>query len=446
MWGASTSAYQVEGGFDADNKGLSVQDVRKVPEGTTNFNVASDHYHRYEEDIALFKELGLQSYRFSISWARIFPKGKGEINPKGVEFYHKIIDKLIESGIEPIITVYHFDLPYELHKNGGWSNRETIDDFVNYCKFLFKEYGSNVKYWLTINEQNMMTMFGRLLSGNQKSYKTIYQENHHMFVAQAMAIKHYRDQSYPGVIGVAPNIASIYAASDRPEDQRSARYFSAFRNWLYLDAAVYGTYNHQVIDILNSLDAAPEVSDEDLKIMKEGTCDYIAINYYNTITIREFTYEASLIEGHQQSGQAIPGFFDSSVNNHLQKTKSGWDIDPQGFTTTLHEVYSRYRLPIMITENGLGTPDVLTDDFKVHDDYRIDYLKKHISSVKKAIDEGVQVIAYNPWSAIDLVSTHEGIQKRYGFIYVNRDDSDLKDLKRYKKDSFYWYQKFIKEQ
>lgn len=444
LWGASTSAYQVEGGYNQDGKGLSVQDVKTVPEGTSDYKVAADHYNRFAEDVALFQELGMTSYRFSISWTRIFPTGKGTPNPGGVAFYHRLLDALHQAGIEPVVTVFHFDLPDEISKAGGWSNRQTIADFANYCEFLFAEFGSKVSYWHTINEQNMLTLVGPLLYGASKTLKEIYQENHHMLVAQAKVMKLFHDMHCPGVIGPAPNIAMVYPKSEKPEDQRAAQFAAAFRNWLYLDAAVYGTYNHQVVCILKELDAMPEITEEDSRIMLEGRCDFIALNYYNTMTAQACGQAGASGAKDQQKGLAIPGYFKAISNDSLKKTEFGWEIDPTGFANTLHEVYSRYHLPIMITENGLGAYDTLTEQGRVHDQYRIQYLQEHIAMLQQAMGEGVPIIGYYPWSAIDLISTHEGIKKRYGFIYVNRDDFDLKDLKRYRKDSFYWYQEFIR--
>ncbi len=443
MWGASTSAYQVEGAYNQDGKGMSVQDIRSVPEGTTDFKVAADHYNRFEEDIALFKELGLQSYRFSIAWTRILPDGVGEPNLAGIAFYHRLLDQLAAAGIAPIVTVFHFDLPAALSQNGGWSNRQTIVAFEQYCALLFREYGEKVKYWLTINEQNMMTLVGPKLYGGKKTMKEIYQENHHMFVAQARVTRMYHQGNFPGVIGPAPNIAQAYPASAEPEDQLAAQYFNAFRNWFYLDAAVYGLYNHQVMTILEKLDAVPEITEQDRVDMREGCCDYIALNYYNTMSVEANSDEVTAEDGDQQRGLGLKEFFKSVKNPFLETTEFGWEIDPLGFKTTLHEVASRYHLPIMVTENGLGAKDELTEDFRIHDPYRIDYLKRHIDMLQQARDEGVKVIAYCPWSAIDLVSTHEGMRKRYGLIYVHRDEFDLKDLNRYRKDSFYWYQRFI---
>lgn len=444
LWGASTSAYQVEGAALEHGKGPSIQDMRKVPETTSDFSVASDHYHRFEEDLLLFREMGMQSYRFSISWSRIFPEGEGKINQEGVDFYHKLIDRLREYEIEPIVTCFHFDLPYSLQLKGGWGNRDTIDAYFEYCKFLFEAYGTKVKYWLTINEQNMLTMASRVLSGTSKSLKDVYQENHHMFVAQAKVIDYYHNSNFDGLIGVAPNITSVYPQTSKPSDFMASQNLAAFRNWLYIDISAYGIYNHQMKYLLESLDAFPEVSTADYEILKKGKCDFIAINYYNTMTATECEADQSLIQGDQQKGHTIPGFFKNANNKNLKTTEFGWEIDSLGFRNTLHEVYSRYNLPIMITENGLGANDTVTKDGKIHDIYRIEYLESHIHELLKAQAEGVEIISYNMWSAIDLISTHEGVRKRYGLIYVDRDDFDLRTLNRIPKDSFYWYKEFIK--
>lgn len=440
LWGASTSAYQVEGGWNADGKEPSVQDVKEIPEGTTDFKDAVDHYHRYEEDVKLFKELGMKAYRFSISWSRVMPNG--QVNPEGIAFYQKLIALLLENEIQPIVTVFHFDLPVSIAEKGGWENRETIQAFADYCQVLFDHFGQDVPLWQTINEQNVMALAGSVIGTSQKSMKEKFQENHHMLVAQALVTKRYHEGNYPGKIGPAPNIASVYPASDKPEDQMAALYMSALRNWLFLDAAVYGKYNHNAWHLLEKIGAAQEITDEDQDILSSGTCDYIAFNYYNTMTVSNYYEKEVKID--QQSGFGIPGFFQVVENKHLPMTEFGWPIDPEGFRFTLNEIYSRYRLPVLITENGIGGKDNL-EDGKIHDEYRIDYLKQHIEQMALAIEDGVEVLGYCPWSAIDLISTHEGITKRYGFIYVNRNEEDLLDLKRYKKDSFYWYQKVIQQ-
>lgn len=357
-----------------------------------------------------------------------------------------MINELVDNGIEPIVTVFHFDLPASLQEEGGWGNRKTIDAFAEYCQLLFDRFGDRVKYWQTINEQNMLVFASRVLDGTQSSWKKVFQGNHHMLVAQAKAMKIYHEGNYGGLIGPAPNIACVYPKTCKPEDTIAAEYMSAFRNWLFLDAAVYGVYNHMAMRILKKLDAVPEITEEDQKLMKENTADFIAFNYYNSMTVSYSDNQTASRGKDQQSGFSIPGFFTSEANEYLETTEfANWPIDPVGLRVTANELYDRYRIPLMITENGLGQEDVMTEAGHIHDQYRIDYLKTHIEQMALAIEDGVEFIGYCPWSAIDLISTHEGFRKRYGFIYVNRSDEDLKDLSRHKKDSFYWYQKVIKE-
>ena len=451
FWGASTSAYQVEGAALEDGKGPSCQDVKEIPEGTSDLSVSVDHYHHYKEDIALMAEMGFKSYRFSISWTRILPEGTGKVNPQGIAFYNNLIDECLKHNIEPIVTMFHFDMPAKLDERGSWSNRESIDWFADFAKILFENFGDRVKYWLTINEQNMLTLVGPVIGtlhvpeGTDNLTREIYKQNHHQLVAQAKAMQLCHEMLPEAKIGPAPNISLVYAASSKPEDVLASQNFNAIRNWLYLDAAVYGVYNNLVWSYLEEYDATPEVTEEDLAIMKAGKPDFIGFNYYNTATAAASDGSESEFSTHadQQSKQGVANVFRTVNNPNLPKTEFGWEIDPMGFRATVREMYSRYRLPLLVTENGLGAYDTLTEDGKIHDSYRIKYLQDHIEQIQLAITDGVDMMGYNPWSAIDLISTHEGIKKRYGFIYVDRDEFDLKTLKRYRKDSFYWYKRVI---
>lgn len=451
LWGASTSAYQVEGAYNEDGKGASVQDTKALPEGTADFKVSSDHYHHYKEDIALFAEMGFKTYRFSISWTRIIPNGTGEVNKKGIEFYNNLIDELKKYDIEPLVTMYHFDLPDVLQQRGGWSNRDTVDAFVEYAKVLFENFGDRVKYWLTINEQNMMILHGAAIGtvneGCEDIQKELYQQNHHMMLAQAMTMKLCHKMVEGGKIGPAPNISAIYPASPKPEDVLAAQNFNAIRNWIYLDMAVYGRYNAIAWSYMKEKGIEPKIEDGDMEILKGGDPDFIAFNYYSTATVKESKIddsEGKFVGGDQQIATGDLGVFNGAHNDFLEKTEFGWEIDPVGFRTTLREIYGRYNLPLIVTENGLGAYDNLEDDDTINDDYRIDYLRKHIEQAKLAITDGVELLGYCPWSAIDLISTHQGFKKRYGFIYVNRDEFDLKDLRRIRKKSFFWYKNVIK--
>lgn len=448
LWGASTSAYQVEGANRSYGKGPSVQDIKTVPEGTSELDVCSDFYHRYKEDIALMAEMGFKTFRFSVAWTRILPNGSGEVNQQGIDFYSDVIDECLKYGIEPLVTMFHFDLPAALEEKGGWLRRESVDEFVEFAKILYENYGDRVKYWLTINEQNMLTLVGEVigtstLTGVENKYKKIYQENHHMLLAQAKAMKLCHEMLPGAKIGPAPNISLVYPASCKPKDVLAAQNYNAIRNWLYLDMAVYGRYDNLVWAYLEEHDAVPDIEPGDMDIMASAHPDFIGFNYYNTATVEWAEEGGEAKMGDQQTGANEPGVYKTFKNPNLLRTEFGWEIDPEGFRATMREMYSRYHLPLIVTENGLGAYDKLTEDGKVHDDYRIEYLRRHIEQIKLAASEGVEMMGYCPWSAVDLVSTHEGVVKRYGFIYVNRDEFDLKDLARYRKDSFFWYKKVI---
>jgi len=444
LWGASTSAYQVEGAYKEDGKGLSVQDIKTPHPGTPNFNVCSDHYHHYKEDVKLFAEMGLKAYRFSIAWTRILPEGTGRINQKGIDFYNDLIDECIKYDIEPIITMYHFDLPLALDKIVGWTNSKTVDAFVEFAEILFKSYGTKVNYWLTINEQNMMIIHGNVIGTTTKETShLLYQSNHYMLLAQAKVFKLCHDLLPSAKIGPAPNISEIYPATSKPEDNLASLYINAVRNWLYLDAAVWGTYNPIALDFIHKKGFLLDIKEGDMEILKAGKPDFIAFNYYSTTTVEAYRKKTGEMKGDQQIAVAEEGFYQGTGNDNLPYTEFGWQIDPLGFKTTLMDIYARYQLSLMVTENGLGANDKVEADGSINDDYRIAYLRSHIESMEDAIACGVEVLGYCPWSAIDLISTHQGFEKRYGFIYINRDNESLKDMSRMKKKSFYWYKKVI---
>lgn len=454
MWGASTSAYQVEGAWNEEGKGPSVIDHAIFNAELSDFKVTSDHYHHLQEDIALFAELGLKTYRFSISWARLFPEGTGEINPLGVAFYQRLIDLLGQYHIEPLVTLYHFDLPWALQQQGGWSNPETIAAFEEYARTAFRLYGDRVKYWLTINEQNMMILKGEVIgtlpADTPDPQRALYQQNHHMMLAQARAMIACHQMLPTAKIGPAPNISCIYPATSRPEDVLAANNFSAIRNWLYLDLACFGRYNATAWSFLKEKGYLPQITDDEMALLRQGKPDFLAFNYYASATVGADSAKDKPESGaaNRAVDQQMAGI-DRSVyvgvdNPYLQKNQFNWYIDPLGFRITAREIYERYRLPLIVTENGLGAFDELAAGNKIYDDYRIEYLRCHLEQLQQAINDGVEVMGYCPWSAIDLVSTHQGIGKRYGFIYVNRDEKDLKDLARFKKKSFFWYQQVIR--
>lgn len=452
LWGASTSAYQVEGAVAEDGKSPSIIDMYEHPEDVADFSVASDHYHRYREDIAMFAEMGLKAYRFSIAWTRILPGGTGDVNAKGLEFYGNLIGECRKYGIEPIVTMYHFDLPYCLEEKGGWLNRDTIDAFVNYAKVLFEHFGREVKYWLTINEQNTMILhpgaIGLPKSGELPSKKVMYQQNHHMMLAQAKVMKLFHQMVPEGMIGPALNLTAMYPATCRPEDAIAAHNWEVLRCWNFADVPVYGWYHPLAWEYMKDRDLTPDVADGDREILENAKPDFIAMNYYSTATIAASRGDASDVAaraGDQQIMLGEQGVYRPAENEYVGKTQYGWVVDPVGFRYTLRKTYERYRLPILITENGIGAPDTLEEDGSVHDAYRIDFIREHLYQMKLAITDGVDMLGYCPWAAIDVVSTHQGYRKRYGFIYVDRDEFELKELKRYRKDSFYWYQNVIRE-
>lgn len=450
LWGASTSAYQVEGAWNEDGKGLSVIDMLNHPEDTSDFKVASDHYHRYKEDVKLFAEMGLKAYRFSIAWTRIIPNGVGEVNKKGIEFYNNLIDELNKYNIEPIVTMYHFDLPYELEKQGGWSNRDTIDAFVEYAKVLFENFGQEVRYWLTINEQNTMILhpgaIGIPKGGKLPSKKELYQQNHNMLVAQAKVMNLCHEMLTNAKIGPALNITTMYGETCNPNDAIAAHNWETLRGWSFLDLAVYGRYNRLFWSYLEDRELTPVILEGDMDILKSGNPDFIAMNYYSTATIAESKGDSSDVSpraGDQQIMLGEPGVYRAAENPYVDKSKYGWVVDPVGLRMTLRKVSERYNLPILITENGYGDKDVLEENDVINDDDRIDFIRNHLEQLQLAIADGVEMLGYCPWSAIDVVSTHQGYGKRYGFIYVNRGEFDLKDLRRIKKKSFYWYKNVI---
>ncbi len=461
LWGASTSAHQVEGAWNEDGKGVSTVDVRKMPEGVADYKVASDHYHRYKEDVALMAEMGLKAYRCSISWTRIFPNGNDpEPNEAGLEFYDRLFDELLKYEIEPIVTMYHFDFPVSLiEQYGGWKDRRIINDYVRYAKTLFERYGKKVKYWLTINEQSMMIVYGQSKVASVffrepvKDRKDVMNINHIMCLAQAKVMKLYHSMNLGGKIGPAPNIAAVYPASNKPEDVLAAINYNEYRNTLYLDLLVKGEYPKALWSYLEEHGWEPDIKEGDMELLATGKPDWIAFNYYFSESVRAFEENEKTEAVDREDNTNVtfmaqkgvkPRIAENVKNTNIPLTESGMGIDPVGLRITLRMLYDRYRLPLIITENGCGVPDKLEEDGTVHDPYRIEYLRKHIEQCGIAVREGVELTGYCPWSALDLISTGEGCSKRYGFIYVNRDEFDMKDMRRVRKDSFYWYQKVIK--
>jgi 6-phospho-beta-glucosidase len=451
LWGAGTSSFQVEGADQEDGKGLSVIDVMQKSPEITDFSVASDHYHRLEEDVALMAELGLKVYRFSIAWTRIFPKGNGAVNKKGVDFYNRLINELIKHNIEPLVTMYHFDYPQSLiEQYGGWMSRKSIEDYRAYAEFLFKTFGDRVKYWLTINEQDHVVRIpSRLGLTGDDHYEQLrlgFQANHHMCVATALTVKTFEELGMEGKIGPAISYALVHPASSDPDDVLASKDAMLIKNNYLMDLHCYGKYSHSFQRYLEDRDFTPTMEDGDLELMKQYPPTMLGVNYYFSETVRAFHATEKFPIGYQKKAllpKAEAGLFEVVKNKNLPATDWDWEIDPVGLRLTLRELHERYNLPIIITENGFGAYDKLEQGDIVRDDGRIDYLREHIKQVKLAINDGVNVFGYCAWSFMDIVSGRNGIKKRYGFVYVNREDFDLKDMRRIKKESFKWYQKVI---
>lgn len=343
-------------------------------------------------------------------------------------------------------------MPYILEEKGGWANRETIAAFLEYATVVFKEYGAKVEYWLTINEQNTMILhpgaIGVPENGKLPSKKELFQMNHHVLLAQAKVIQVYHELKLPGKIGPAINLTAMYQATAAPDDAIAAHNWETLRGWSFLDVVVRGKYNYLFDQYLRDRALYPSVNEGDFDILKLGTPDFIAINYYSTATIaasKNDGTDRSARAGDQQIMLGEEGVYRAAENPYVDKTPYGWVVDPTGLRLTLRKLFDRYDLPVLITENGYGMMDQLNSDGNIDDIDRIDYLSSHIRAIQEAITDGVQVFGYLPWSAIDVVSTHQGFNKRYGFVYVDRTDDNLRELKRIPKASFDWYQKVIKQ-
>ena len=462
LWGSASAAYQVEGAYLEDGKGLSNWDtfVRipgKTFKGTTG-DIAVDHYHRYQEDIQLMGEMGLKTYRFSIAWSRIYPKGKGEINPKGIEFYNHIIDECLKYHIEPMVTIYHWDIPQALvDEYGGWENRQVVEDFVNYATTLFKEYGDRVKYWITMNEQNIFTGHGWLAGmhppGKVDDEKTFYQVNHHANIAHAKSVLALKKLYLNDLVGASFAYSPSYAYDRKPLNAMAKMDHDDLNIYFWMDVYAYGRYPRTAMKYLESKGVAPLLEKDDERILKEASklLDFMGVNYYQSCVV-EYNPEDGVGTTHEMNTtgikgtskvQGVPGLYKKPQNEFLPTTDWDWTIDPMGLRYCCREITSRYDLPIVISENGLGAYDKL-EDGKIHDPYRIDYLRSHIEELKKACDDGCRVLAYCTWSYSDVLSWLNGYQKRYGFVYIDRDEQEnTGTLNRYKKDSYYWYQKVI---
>ena len=459
LWGGAVAAHQLEGAWNKGGKGVSVCDVltagshkkarelKPINDGDSYYPNHSgiDHYHLYKEDIALFSEMGFKTFRMSIAWSRIFPNGDDlEPNEEGLIYYDNFFDELVNNHIQPVVTLSHFEMPYHLVvKYGGFKNRKLIDFFVKFAKTVIARYHKKVKYWLTFNEINNQmntdnflfpfTNSGLLFSEKDNKKEQMFQALHHELVASAR-VKKFAQKNYPDLmIGCMIAWSPIYPNSCDPEDNMAALKTMHSRT-ICGDVSVRGHYPKYIIKEWEDEGIAIEITQQDIEDLKEGTVDFIGISYYVSHVIDSTC-------AYDKTGD---GYLGSVDNPHLKLSEWGWPIDPIGLRYTLNTIYERYELPIFIVENGFGAVDN-TLELVIQDDYRIDYLSAHIVEMKKAIElDGVEVIGYTIWGCIDVVSFTTGeMKKRYGLIYVDKDDYGNGTLKRSKKKSFEWYKKVI---
>ncbi|MDO4468127.1 MAG: family 1 glycosylhydrolase [Bacillota bacterium] len=478
LWGGAVAANQLEGAYLEDGKGLSVPDMllggdvntprtflpKTDPTAFYPSHEAVDFYHRYKEDIALFAEMGWTVFRFSINWGRIFPNGDDEQpNEAGLQFYENVIDECLKHGMEPLITLCHYEMPWNLVvKYNGFADRRVIDFFVKYCKTCFERYNGKVKYWLTFNEINIAMMgeggIGNLyglgvmdpsdvnadhripLSELKSDIQVTMEALHNEFVASAKVVKLGHEINPDFMIGNMIAHGTVYPLTCHPKDILAAQYQANMLNNLCGDVQVRGEYPSFAYRFFKEKGVDYSfITEEDKQIIKEGTVDMYTFSYYasNCVTATQDVEETA--------GNMVRG----AKNPYVSASDWGWQIDPEGLRYTLNLLHERYpHTPLMVVENGLGAFDKVEEDGSIHDPYRIDYLRKHIIEMRKAVEEdGVPLIGYTTWGPIDLVSAGTGqLAKRYGFIYVDRHDDGTGDFSRSRKDSFYWYKKCIESQ
>ncbi len=464
LWGGATAANQLEGAYLADGKGLSVADA--MPGGKIRFEVLGSpefdwtideekyvypnhkgisYYEHFKEDIALFAEMGFKCYRFSIAWSRIFPQGDElEPNEAGLKFYDQVIDECLKHGIEPVITISHYEMPLNLAKKyGGWKNRELIAFYERYAKVVLTRFHSKVKYWMTFNEINSALHFpalsqGMVLSNGAGDFKNIAQAWHNQFVASSLAVKIGHELDPDLKIGCMIIYATTYSLDANPVNQAATMEQNQIFNYYCADVQVRGEYPGYTNRFLNSRGVKFEdldITKEDLDLLKAYPVDYVGFSYYMSSAVTVTGDESDTVAGNLLGGVRNP---------FLKASEWGWQIDPVGLRIALNELYNRYQKPVFVVENGLGAVDEITAEGQIIDDYRIDYLRAHIEQMAKAIEDGVDLMGYTPWGCIDLVSASTGeMSKRYGFIYVDLDDKIEGSGKRMKKKSFDWYKQVI---
>ncbi|MEI5992086.1 6-phospho-beta-glucosidase [Enterococcus termitis] len=460
LWGGATAANQCEGGYNEGGRGLANVDL--APVGPDRFPVitgekkmfafddehfypaqnAIDMYHRYKEDIALFGEMGFKTYRLSIAWSRIFPLGdETEPNEEGLKFYEDLFKECRKYNIEPLVTITHFDCPMHLvEKYGAWRSREMVGFYENLCNVIFNRYKGLVKYWLTFNEINMILHApfmgaGLYFEEGENKEQVKYQAAHHELLASAIATKIAHEVDPENQVGCMLAAGTNYAYTCKPEDVWAARKADR-ENFFFIDVQSRGEYPAYALKELEREGIELPIEDGDLELLKAHTVDFISFSYYSS---RVQSTDPAINE------KTAGNIFASVKNPYLEASEWGWQIDPLGLRTTMNDLYDRYQKPLFIVENGLGAVDTPDENGNVIDDYRIEYLAAHIQAMKDAVElDGVDLLGYTTWGCIDLVSAGTGeMKKRYGFIYVDRDNEGNGTLKRSKKKSFDWYKKVI---
>ncbi|HIU03869.1 MAG TPA: family 1 glycosylhydrolase [Candidatus Coprousia avicola] len=455
LWGGAVSASQVEGAWDEGGKGPSVSDMfaaSATPGAFKEFlpdlpadrryptHTGIDAYHRYPEDIALFAEMGFKVLRLSINWSRIFPHGDdAEPNEAGLTFYDRVFDCCLEHGIEPLVTLSHYEMPYHLVESyNGFASRKVVDCFVRYAETVIRRYHVKVRRWLTFNELNAGAFFFMSLNATgvlpQSSAETRWQALHNAMVASARTVQ-LAHQIDPGLqVGCMITQMTAYPFTCDPADMLEYVRYNQLNNYLVGDVMVRGSYPYYAEAYFKRSHFNLERSAQDLADLSAGTVDFYTFSYY----------DSKCVTTHEGEGTVGGNILDGVKNPYLQESAWGWQIDPIGLRYTLNTLYDRYRIPLMVVENGLGAEDVVESDGSVHDPYRIEYLRAHIAEMERAIEDGVDLLGYTAWGCIDLVSCSTvEMRKRYGFIYVDRHDDDSGTYKRLRKDSFDWYRNVI---
>ncbi|MDO6654425.1 GH1 family beta-glucosidase [Anaerobacillus sp. 1_MG-2023] len=429
-WGAATAAYQIEGAVDEGGRGQSIWDTFSHTPGNVkngdNGDVACDSYHRYEEDIALMKELGIEMYRFSVSWPRIFPNGTGKVNEEGLQYYHRFVDALLDQGIEPMCTLYHWDLPQALQDKGGWASRETTDAFADYAELMFNEFNGKIKHWITINEPWCVSFLSNFIGvhapGNQ-DLQLATTISHHLLLAHGKAVTRFRELEMEGNIGYAPNLEWNEPFSNKQEDIDACnRGMGWFIEWFF-DPVFKGRYPEFMLNWFEKKGVSLTLEDGDLDVISQPI-DFVGINYY-TGSVGRYKENEELFDLEK-------------IDIGYDKTDIGWNVYGEGFYKVLSKLKDQYGdVPIYITENGACYNDGV-EDGQVKDVRRIEYLKQHLTSLSRSIEAGVNIKGYLTWSLLDNFEWAEGYDKRFGLVHVN-----FRTLERTKKDSYYWYKQTI---